>query len=176
MKRLSVILLLFFLFIQTSTAKEPTFLQYFFSIKKVLPSARMVALLIPGEVYQAQQQKIMRAAKQSKLKVEVFRVSDTRSIGQQMKLVKDVDILLVYNAPVLTQKASVMFILSKSKDKQIPVISASQDYIKSGALIGLTHGENNRTQLVLNLKHTPYLASHFTDDVLQKIRAAQIIR
>ncbi len=176
MKRLYSILLLVFLLAHFASAKEPTFLQYFFSIKKVLPSAKTVALFIPGDVYQAQQQKIARAAKQSNLKVEVFQVSDTRSIGQQMKLLKEVDILLVYNTPLLTQKSSIMFILSKSKDKQIPVISASQDYVKSGALIGLLHDENNRTELVLNLKHTPYLASHFTDDVLQKIRATQIIR
>ncbi len=176
MRKLFYLAITVLFFIQFGFAKEPSFLQYFYSVKNILPETKNIALFIPQSIFEAQEIKIRRAAKQMGIKAKVFLISDTRSIGKSMKELKDVDILLVYNAPVLVKKNSRLFVLSKCKDKKITIISSSRDYMDSGAFIYIGKDENKKTKIVLNLKQTDYLAARFTDESTKKMGIAQLIR
>ena len=110
------------------------------------------------------------------MKTKVFLISDARSIGKSIKELKDVDVLLVYNSPVLVNKKSRLFVLSKCKDRKIPIISSSEEYAASGAFIHLGKDENKKTKIVINLKQSTYLAARFTDESTKKMGIAKLIR
>jgi len=176
MKKITLIILALVLSTQMCLANQPSPLQVFYSIKKILPEAKKVGVFIPEELFKAEETKIARASKQMGMEVKVYLIKDTKSIGKNMKNLKDIDILVVYNDPVMTAKSSMMFILSKCKDKEIPIISSSEDYSKAGALIFLGRDDNNKIYYVLNLKHTAYLAAKFDDASIEKLGIAKLIR
>jgi len=159
-----------------ANAAQPTFLQYFFSIKKVLPDTKQVGVFLPESEFSVQKEKIAMASKRSGIKVKVFLISDMKSIGENMKSINGIDILLVYENPLLMEKSSRMFILSKCKDKKIPLITASEKYSKFGALLGLLKDENGHSKIVLNLKYSPNLAAIFTDEYVKKTGIAKRIQ
>ncbi len=176
--RKATILLAVFVMAQVGNvfAGQPTFLQYFFSIKKVLPDTKIVGVFLPESEYSAQKNKIALASQRSGIKSKVFLINDMKSIGKSMQELSGIDILLVYNNPLMMKKASRMFILSKCKDKSIPIITSSEKYSKSGALLGLLKGDDGHSKIVLNLKHSPKLASVFTDDYVKKAGIAERIQ
>ncbi len=149
-------------------AQQPTFLQYFFSIKKVLPETKKVGVFIPESEFSVQKNKIAQASQRAGIKTKVFLIQDLKSIGKNIQNLSDIDILLIYNTPILMKKTSRMFIISKCKDKHIPIITSSEEYSKFGALLGLIKGEDGHSKILLNLKLNPNLASVFTDDYVKK--------
>jgi len=170
------ILFLLLILVSLASAAEPTFLQYLYSAKQVLPESENVGIFITQDQYDAGKDDINKACQRTSLKAQVFIVSDLKSIGKNMKAVKGVDLLLITQADVLNDKSSRLFLLSKSKDKKIPLISSSEEYSNSGALIGLLPGENGRSKIVLNVKHTPYLAARFTDEYNKKAGIKELIQ
>ncbi len=174
-KTMHLTIMLFILF-QIGFAKEPSFLQYFFTVKNVLPETKNIGIFISEKQYKAQEKQIKRASAQTGIKALVFIIADARSIGKSIKELNSSDALVVCNSPILEKKSSRIFILSKTKDKKIPVITASKEYSDSGALLCLGKDENHRTQIILNLKQTDYLASKFTDESVQKLGISKIIR
>ncbi len=177
MKKTTLILVIFvFALVGNVFAGQPTFLQYFFSIKKVLPDTKTVGVFLPESEFSAQKNKIAQASQRAGIKTKLFLINDMKSIGKNMQKLSGIDILLVYNTPLMMKKASRMFILSKCKDKNIPIITSSEKYSKSGALLGLLKGENGRSKIVLNLKHSPKLASVFTDDYVKKAGISERIQ
>lgn len=172
----AIILFVLLGLITSLSASEPTFLQYLYSAKQVLPESEQVGIFITQDQYDATKDDINKACQRTNFKAKVFIVSDMKSIGKNMKDVKKIDVLLITQADVLNEKSSRLFILSKSKDKKIPLISSSEDYSQSGALIGLLPGENGRSKIVLNVKHTPYLAARFTDEFNKKAGIKELIQ
>lgn len=158
------------------SAKEPTFLQYLYSAKQALPETEQVGIFITQSHYDAQKEDISKACKRTNLRAKVFVVSDMKSIGKNMKEIAGMDILLITQADVLNENASRLFILSKSKDKKIPLITSSDAYSKSGALLGLLPGEDGHSRMVLNVKHTPYLAARFTEEYNKKAGIKETIQ
>lgn len=157
-------------------AQEPSYLQYFFTVKKILPETKTVGVFIDEATYSQKEVKIKRAATQSGVQVKVFLVTDRKSIGKFMKELQGVDVLLLSRNSVLDQKSSRIFILSRSKEMNIPVISSSQEYSKSGAFLYLYKDENHKTHMVVNLKQTPYLAHRFGDEEAKKMGISKLIR
>jgi len=176
MRKITLITLALVLSTQICLANQPSPLQIFYSIKKILPEAKKVGVFIPEETFKNDETKIARASKQMGMEVKVYLIKDTKSIGKNMKKLKDVDILVVYDDPVLVNKSSMMFVLSKCKDKKIPIISSSEDYSNAGALIFLGRDDNKKIYYVLNLKHTEYLAAKFDDASVEKLGIAKLIR
>lgn len=176
MQKTTLITAILLLLLQFGLAKEPSFLQYFYTIKNILPETKNIGVFISEEKYKDQEKQIKRASAQTGLKTLVFLIKDARSIGKSIKQLKTNDALVICDSPVLAKKASRLFILSKTKDKKIPVVTASKEYSDSGALLCLRKDENNRTQIVINLKQTEYLASKFTDASVQKLGISKIIR
>ena len=176
MQRIVQTITILLLLLQFGLAEGPSFLQYFYTVKNILPETKNIGVFISEESYKTQEQQIKRASAQTGIKALVFIIKNARSIGKSIKQLNTNDALVIYDSPVLEKKSSRLFILSKTKDKKIPIITASKEYSDSGALICLGKDENNRTQIILNLKQTEYLASKFTDESLQKLRISKIIR
>lgn len=172
----TITLFLLAIMISIGTAKEPTFLQYLYSAKQVLPEMEQVGIFITQDHYDASKDEINKACSRTSVKAKVFIVSDAKSIGKNLKNVEGIDLLLVTQADVLNEKSSRLFVLSKSKDKKIPLLSSSEDYSTSGALIGLLPGDGGRSKIVLNVKHTPYLAARFTDEFNKKAGIKELIQ
>ena len=160
----------------TVQAAEPTFMQYLYSAKQVLPDAKKIAVFTSQEKFDSDKDALNKAGQRTGLAVKVFVISDMKSIGSNIKMLSDEDVILVTNVSVLMNKSSKLFILSKCKDKKMPIISASEDYTQSGALIGLLKGDDGRSKIVLNIKHSPYLASRFTDEFNQKAGVKELIQ
>jgi ribosomal protein L30E len=176
MKVKFIILLAAIFTFNLASAQEPSLLQLLFTVKKILPETKTIAVFITEKSYNTSQEKLARAAVQSQLEVKVYKISDSKSIGKSLKKLKNVGVLLVYNDPVLAEKKNRLFILSKSKSKKIPIISSSQEYSDSGALIHLSKGADKRTQIVINLKQSEYLSGKFTDEAKEKLGIAKLIR
>ena len=168
-------LIFIFIFSIVANAREVSILQLLFTAKKVFPEMGEISILIPKDIIDSETPKIERSAAQAQLKVKLYPVKNTRDIGTHLKQIPDNSILLVYNAPILKQKSSRMFILSKSKAKNISIISASREFTDQGALLGLFQGET-KTELVINLKHSEFLAEKFTESFLVEIKAKEIIQ
>jgi len=157
-------------------AGEPTFMQYFYSVKQILPETKEIGVFITEDQFNEQKDKLNRAAQRTGVKAQIFLVSDMKSIGKNIKNIGGIDILLISQAEVLMSKSSRLFILSKCKDKKIPIISASEEYSRSGALVGLLEGDDGKSKIVLNVKHSPYLASRFTDEFNKKAGIKELIQ
>lgn len=175
-KRFSFLILQIFIFSSLAFGREVTLLQFFYTAKNVFPDVKEISIFLPAEQQAAEQPKIASAAAKMGLTVKLFLIDDAKSIGSNIKLLGNNTVLLVYDSPVLMEKSSRLFILSKSKEMQVPVITSSRDYSDSGALLGLFPDENNKLKLIVNLQHSPYLSAKFTDEFNQKIGAAEVIR
>ena len=60
-----------------------------------------------------------------------------------------------------------LYILSKSNDKNISVVSNSEEYGEVGALLTLSKSENKKLKIVVNLKFKPELAAKFPPEFQQ---------
>ena len=157
-------------------ANNPTPLQIFFIIKKVFPETQEVNLFIPNAVIADEQSKITRAAAQTQLKAKIFGIENATDIGKSLKKLEEGSILFILNSDIIQRKSTKLYILSKCKENKIALITSSSEYSNSGALIGIFKDENQKTQIVLNLKHYDYFKSKFTDDFIQQAGIASVLK
>jgi len=157
-------------------AKEANAMQLMYVVKKVFPETNDVALLIPKQNFDDNEKAhIARGAANAKLKVTVYAIDAHMDIGNAMKSLNDQSVLVVISSGILAESSSKLFLLSKCKERDISIIATSRDYAQSGALLGLV-SENNRTQLILNLKHSrEELKGRFTESFVQELGIQEII-
>jgi len=165
-----------FLFNSLLNAQNVTPRQYFFTIKKIFPETQNIDLLIEESQLDDLKNDIAKAAAQAQLKVKIYPVNDTKSIGKSVKKLKNSGTLVVLPSPVINNNSSKMFILSKCKEKDISIVTESKEYSDSGALLGLFPQEGAKTKIVLNLKHSQELLARFTPDYAKQIGISEVIQ
>ncbi len=156
------------------TTAEVSALQLFYLVKQVFPAAEEVSVLIGKKDLDGALNGINRASAQFQLKVTVHDVSNAFDIGKAIKDIPDNAILVVFDSPVFEESKNKLYILSKSKDKQISIVTSSRSYIDSGALLGYIN-DGGEKKIILNLKHSEHLRSQFTDEFIQKVGIAEVI-
>ncbi len=149
----------------SAVASDATASQYLYMVHKILPEQKNVAIFMSGEQAQKEQKKLTRAAASFKLKVFIYLIADARDIGKNLKRIKDGEPLILYDSPALMSKSSMQFILIKCKENNIPVFSASMDYVKSGAFVGIIMKDNSKKvdHVMVNLKNFNKYTTTFTD-------------
>ena len=157
-------------------AQNVTPRQYFFIVKKVFPDIKEINVIVDENDLANVKDDIAKAAGQAQVKAKIYPVSDFKSIGKTVKKVEKSSTLVVIPSPILTDKSSKLFILSKCKEKDIAVVSESKEYSESGALLGIFPQEGARTKIVLNLKHSQELLAKFTPDYAKEVGISEIIQ
>ncbi len=177
MRKLFIVSFLLSLIIHVQlSAKEVTFLQYLYTIKQIFPDLTECSVLIDKSMVDAQKSKLERASAQMKVKVVVYPVKNNKDIGKSMKEVRDNSVLILFSSSLFENKSTKLFVLSKSKEKKIALVTSSKEYVDAGALIGLLPNEKNKTDLVVNLKHSQYLAAKFTEDFVKTAGIKTVIQ
>ncbi len=162
-------------YVVSFSGENATALQVFFAIKKVFPETQNVSLLISQNLLDQENTKIARAATQTRLTVEIYAVRDAIDIGKKLKKIPENSILVIFASDALSSNSSRLYILSRCKEKNIEIVSTSEDYTNSGALLGILLNEQHKVELILNLKHSQVLASKFTKEFIQQTGINQII-
>lgn len=177
MKRLLILIPFFGLLMiaQTVLAQKVNWTQYFFVARNIFPDAKEICILLPEEEKGSQETALGRAAAQFHFKVKLYLFSDALSIGKDIKMIPEESILIVSNSPLTQDKSSMIYILSQCKEKNISVVSASQEYVDAGALIGLVR-ESGHLRVLINLKFSQKLASKFTPKFNQKIGIVKVLQ
>ncbi len=177
MKRIYLISVIFLLILsQSASAKNITWLQYFFAVKKIFPETKEIAVFLPQSEQSSQKEAMAKAAAKIGVKIKLYLVDDARSIGNNLKLVPENSVLIIYDSPVLMDKSSRVYILSRCKEKNISVVTASKEYSDSGALVGLLRGDDGRLKIVINLKFSPDLAAKFTPEFNQQAGVSKVLQ
>ncbi len=158
-------------------AKEPSFTQLFYVTRQIFPEAEELIIFLSNEQLSAAKTKINRASAQSKFKSKVYIIENSTMIGQSVQKLPKQSILLIMSSDVLMKNSNKLYILSKCKEKQIAIISPTREYSESGALVGIiSNAENNKLDLVLNLKHNEQFKSKFTAELIQKLDIQEVIQ
>ena len=150
--------------------------QYFFIIKQIFPDTKEISVILDEEDLPSFEDDIAKAAGQAQVKAIIYPVSDFKSIGKSIKKVEKSGTLVVVPSPILSDKSSKLFILSKCKEKNIAVISESKEYSESGALLGVFPQDGAKTKVVLNLKHSQDLLAKFTPDYAKQVGISEVIQ
>ena len=157
-------------------AQNVTPRQYFFIVKKIFPDTKEISVILDEKDLPNFKDDIAKAAGQAQVKAKIYPVSDFKSIGKSVNKVEKSGTLVVVPSPVLADKSSKLFILSKCKEKDIAVISESKDYSDSGALLGVFPQDGAKTKVVLNLKHSQDLLAKFTPDYAKQVGISEVIQ
>ncbi len=179
MKRNGRLLLLggFILFVvQSLMGQSVTWQQYFYVASKIFPDSKEINILLPEGEESVQKPAIARAAAQFKRKAKIFLVSDARSIGTNFKLLPENSVIVLYNAPIVNEKNTMLYILTQAKEKKLALITTNRAYSEAGALVGLLRDENGHLRVYVNLKYSPGLAAKFTPEFNQKIGVARVLQ
>jgi ABC-type uncharacterized transport system substrate-binding protein len=176
MNRFFIRLAFFILIAGQVLGKDVTYLQFFYMIKNIFPETKEVAIFLPKDIQEQEQSKIASASVKMGLTIKLYLISDMSSIRSNLKLLPAKSVLLVYTDPLLMEKSNRDHIINSCAEKQIPIISSSQEYITAGALIGLLIDESNKLKVVINVQQYPQIASLFSEEFTQKIGAAEVIR
>ena len=102
------------------------------------------------------------------LKAKIYVIESTSAIGNAIKQINPNSLLVIFSSDILNQKSSILYILSKCKEKQILLLTSSLDYSEAGALLGLITDENQKTKLIVNLTHSENLRAKFSQELLQQ--------
>jgi len=149
-------------------------LQFYYLVKQVFPETQKVTVLITKSDLEKQLKKIERASIQCKVKTEIFDVENSIEIGKAFKRIKPNEILIIFDNELFLNKKNKMYIMSKSKEKQILIVTSSKDYVNSGALLGYIT-EDGKKKIVVNLKLSTNLKDKFTDELIQKVGIKKVI-
>ncbi len=76
----------------------------------------------------------------------------TKSQIEVLSLNKNNSLLVIFESEFLTQSSIKLYVLSKSKDKHVSIITSSKEYGKSGTLLTMFSDGDGNTQIKLNLK------------------------
>lgn len=166
-----------FLFLGQVFGKNATAAQYLYMINKVIPERKTVAVFMSEDLVNKEKPKLERAAATFGITVTIYLIDNARTIGGSIKKLSSDDALVVYETPVLKEKSSKMFILSKCKEKGIPVISSSMDYAKSGAFIGIIVNDKFKmTELLINLQNHSDQSDKFTEEFNLSLGITQVLK
>lgn len=158
-------------------ARNATAAQYLYMISKVIPEKKKVAIFMSKELVGKEKTKLERAAATFGLTATIYLIDNAKTIGTSLKKLTGNEALVVYETPVLSEKSSKMFILSKCKEKGIPVVSSSVDYAKAGAFIGIIVNEKFKlTELLINLQNHSDQSSKFTEEFNLSLGITQVLR
>lgn len=169
--------LFIFTLVAQSYATNATAAQYLYMVSKVIPEKKNVAIFMSNELLGVEKGKLERAAANFALKITIYVIDSPKAIGESLKKIEDNSVLVVYETPVLDDKSSKMFILSKCKESGIPVVSSSVEYAKSGAFIGIIVNEKHKmAQLLINLQNYSEFASKFTEEFNLALGVTEVIK
>jgi ABC-type uncharacterized transport system substrate-binding protein len=130
---------------------------------------------LPQDKQDTQKKAMGRAAAQFHFNVKLYLYSDAREIGSNLKLIPEKSILVVSKSPLTEEKTTMVYILSQAKEKNISVVSASQQYVDAGALVGLVK-DNGHIRVVINLKFSQQLAGKFTPEFNQRLGIVKVLQ
>jgi hypothetical protein len=170
------IALMFVLQIGSAVAQDANAYQFFFTIKQFLPETKDLTVFISKEKLGEEKDKIERASAQNQMKPKIYVIESAFELGKIVTKLPSNSALLVYNSGVLMKKSTIMYVLSKCKDKNIAVVTSSREYSDLGALLGLIKDDANKVNLVLNLKQNETFQSSFSDAVIEQAQFAEVIR
>ncbi len=177
MKRMLVVIGCLLAFHLTLFAgNNPTPLQMLFSIKKVFPEVKEVSVFISKGQLASEQEKITRAAAQTQLKVVLYPIDNASDIGSSIRQIPEKSFLVIFDSAVMDQNSSRLYILSKCKERGISLVTSSSAYTESGALLGVLSGQDQKTDLVVNLTHNEQFQSKFNPDYVQQTGITRVIR
>lgn len=158
-------------------AKNATAAQYLYMVNKIVPEKKNVAIFMSKEMVETEKVKLERAASTFDLSVTVYIIESPRNIGESLKKIDDSSALVVYETEILQEKSSKMFIISKCKEKNIPVITPSEEYVKAGALVGIIVDEKFKmSQLLINLQNYSQFAPKFTEEFTLALGVTELIK
>ncbi len=169
------VLTVFLTAVGTVLGQSVSWTQYLFVARNVFPQADEICVLLPQDKVDGQKEALSRAASHFRFKVKLYLFSDALDIGRNLKMIPEKSVLIVSNSPLTEEKSTMLYILSQAKEKEISIISASQNYVDSGALIGLVK-ENGRLRVVVNLKFSQQMAGIFTPEFNRKIGIIKVIQ
>jgi len=166
MKLFKTLLILFLFAVSTqASAKDATAAQFLYMVNKILPEVKTVSVFLSSDQVDKAKTKLGRAGATFGLKVKIHLVDSQKDIGENLKSLSDNSVLLIFDTPMLMQKSSRMFIMSKCKERNIAVISSSADYSQSGAFLGLIVDDKFKMKdLLVNLQNYSRFADKFTDE------------
>lgn len=154
---------------------DPTPLQMVYVIKKIFPEVQEITVFIDKNEVNTFKSKFNQAGVSKNLQIKMYPIDTAADIGNSIKNVPENSTLLIMNNEVLTNTKSRLYILSKSKEKNIKLVSSSQDYVDSGALIGIIMTANNEIKIIVNIKHCPQFKSKFTSSFIEQAGIAAVI-
>lgn len=158
-------------------ARNATAAQYLYMVNKILPEKQNVAVFMSKDMVEKEKIKLERAAATFKLKVTIYIIESPRNIGESIKSIDENTALVVYETPVLEDKSSKMFIISKCKEKNIPIVTPSAEYVKAGAFVGIIVDEKFKmSQLMVNLQNYSQFESKFTEEFSLALGVTEIIK
>lgn len=176
MKRIAIIAGVALLLLQSTVlyGKEITAMQLLYIIKKVFPEATEISVLVDKAAFETEKEKIIRPAAQLQLKVKMFPVENPLDIGTAIQSIGSNSVALILSSNIFLENSNKLYILSKCKEKQISIVSNSREYSQSGALLGLVD-DNEKTTIILNLKHSDFLKDRFTQTFIQEVGIQEVI-
>ncbi len=175
-KRVMTIVVLMVLCVSgVGSAKEVTPMQVLYTTKQFFPTCSEVVVFSSKEYFQKNKDKIARAAAQNKIKPHVYIVEKSTDIGNALGTIAENSILIIFDSATLDQSNNKLYILSKCKTKKITIITSSQQFSDSGALLGILLDKDHKIKMVLNLKHNSFLKDKFTPDTIAKFGIAKVI-
>ena len=149
-------------------------MQLFYLVKQAFPDAQEVNIFISSDNLRDEKDKIARATVQFQLKAIVYEISSAADIGNSTKKLADNSVTILYDDKVFDNSKNKLYILSKCKEKQIPLVTSSMDYIQSGALLGYVVDAGQK-KIILNLTYYDHLKSKFSSEVVQQLGITEVI-
>lgn len=171
------LVILLFCSITQLFAKNALASQYLYLVNQIIPDKKDVAVFMSKDLVDKEKIKLERAAATFGLNITIYLIDSQRTIGRSLKKLDDNCSLIVYETPVLEEKSSKMFIISKCKEKGVPIISASEEYAKAGAFIGIIVDDKFKiSQLFVNLQNHGDLAPKFTEEFSLALGVTNLIK
>jgi len=177
MKKTTLCLVCVFILMLTAQvfADEVSPLQIFHLMKQVFPAQEKVAVFISDAQYTKLKDKINLAAMQNNVKAHVFIVESSGDIGTALNGLEKNSVLILFESRTLLNNTSKLYILSKCKEKQVPIVTTSKAYSDSGALVAVVKDQDDKLALTLNLKQNAHLKDLFTEELIAKIGFKDVI-
>ena len=177
MKKLLIVLGITLAILITNTqvvAGGTSALKFFYLVKEFFPDKEHVDVFIAKHELDAQLEAINRASVQMKVKVHVHPIENSIDIGSAIKKLNSGSALVIFDSDVFDDNKNKLYILSKAKEKQIAVFTASQSYSESGAFLGCIPDAGG-SKLILNFKYSDTLKGSYDDAFLEKVGISQVI-
>lgn len=177
MRKFRILATLILLLCQNSLtfSKDITPLQLLFTVKQAFPDCKKLSILISKDLWAKQETNIARASAQNQIKATIYVVDSSSDIGSALRNIKEGSIMILFASGVLSKNKNRLYVLSKCKPKKIAIVTSSNDYAQSGALLGVVKDEKQKWKIVLNLKHNIYLKSKFTPEFIRTIGIKEVI-